>query len=517
MPAARPDRPFPAGSLAGHLVRSVARPLLVAGIVGATLLAVAPGRASALEPPRPLPGHRAQFVTETDERPWRDCLWASAAMLLDKWTNGDVRVTHQRLRRLSGDREGGSSLEDLRVAFRRLGFTVTLDGDGNATMAWGTLLARLRSGGGAVVLGDYGDLPRWYGRWDTRFWRGKGTSGNDNHAVYVERYDARRGVVWLMDPLGRGDYAGEWLPIWALHRYAWFKGGRVQAVATPTARPAPFAGVRVGHGSVALSASAVTATWPLRAPRRWQFRGADVHPSVDVAPDPVLAAALTAAAGATTDYGPPPEPARAWMRDRSLQASAALPATPGAWTAELRLTDRRLGRTVARSTPVTAFVPGPRRATVRLQPEEDAPAAGGIVAVDVRLANGGDEAWGVPLRTEATERTRRPRPTRVVATWLRLDTTHEPRREDGPDPATARAADPDRFEVELGRVSLDPGRSTRLGVDLVVPGTPGRWALVVDLVNDLDGSYAALGSRPGVALFDVQAPANGLEDDPARE
>ena len=42
--------------------------------------------------------------------------------------------------------------------------------------------------GGAVVLGDYGKLPRWFGRWDRPFWNGKGKT--DNHAVYVERYDA---------------------------------------------------------------------------------------------------------------------------------------------------------------------------------------------------------------------------------------------------------------------------------------------------------------------------------------
>ena len=62
----------------------------------------------ALEPPRPLPGYHPRFVTETDERPMIDCLWASGAMLLDKWTNGDIHPTHQRLRALSGDAPGGS-------------------------------------------------------------------------------------------------------------------------------------------------------------------------------------------------------------------------------------------------------------------------------------------------------------------------------------------------------------------------------------------------------------------------
>ena len=123
-------------------------------------------------------------------------------MLLDKWTNGDVRVTHGKLRQLSGDR-GGSSFGDLQVAFGKLGFEVPLDASGDSTLTWGALLGRLRNGAGAVVLGDYGDMPSWHARWDRSFWRNKGTK--DNHAIYVERYDRKRGRVWMMDPLARGD------------------------------------------------------------------------------------------------------------------------------------------------------------------------------------------------------------------------------------------------------------------------------------------------------------------------
>ena len=67
-----------------------ARALAAACLVVATWLSVMPAPAAALEPPRPIPGYRPAFVTETDTRPWTDCLWASGAMLLDKWTSGAI-------------------------------------------------------------------------------------------------------------------------------------------------------------------------------------------------------------------------------------------------------------------------------------------------------------------------------------------------------------------------------------------------------------------------------------------
>ena len=260
-----------------------ARSLATACLVLVTLLGVAPRPAAALEPPRPLPGYRPEFVTETDTRPWVDCLWASAAMLLDKWTNGDVRVTHGKLRRLSGDR-GGSSFEDLQVAFRKLGFDLPLDASGDSTLTWGQLLGRLRKGAGrgrAGRLRRHAPLVRPVG---SRFWRKTGKK--DNHAVYVERYDRKRGRVWLMDPLARGDWKGEWISVSALRRFAWFKRGRVAAVTTPTAAPAPFAGVVAGQPKVGLSDAAVTATWRLRTPQGWAWPGGDIHVSIAPAAGP---------------------------------------------------------------------------------------------------------------------------------------------------------------------------------------------------------------------------------------
>src|SRR5262245_54748167 len=135
-----------------------ARSIVAACLALASLLAIPATPAAALQPPQPLPETRATFVTQTDERPWTDCLWASAAMLLDKWTNGDVIRTHQQLRALSGDRRGGSGFEELHDAFAKLGFRVPdrRVGDG---LTWGQLLGKLKRAAGAIVLGDYGQLP----------------------------------------------------------------------------------------------------------------------------------------------------------------------------------------------------------------------------------------------------------------------------------------------------------------------------------------------------------------------
>jgi hypothetical protein len=501
---------------------------VVACLALVLLVGLAPGRANALEPPRPLPGHRPVFVTETDTRPWVDCLWASASMLLDKWSNGDVRISHGRLRRLSGDLHGGSSLEDLQVALRRLGYRIALDANGHSTLTWGGLLSRLRRGAGAVVMGDYGDLPRWYGRWDARFWRSKGKKKNDDHAMYVERYDARRGRVWVMDPLGRGDYHGEWMSIGNLYRFAWFSGGRVQAVTTPTAKAAPYKGVRVGAVRFERSASAVTAVWPLEAPRRWRFPGADARVSISPAGDALAAAAMTAAAAVTA--GAAAAPARPVVRwsGQALRVSTALPERPGAYLVALGATDRRFGRRVAGSGPVAAFVPGPRRATVYLHsaapaqpaggnlpawpegneggtPSRAAPQqpAGGSMPVWITVTNSGSATW-VDAAKRSPERREPPRATRAVATWIRLD-ADAPGAGDG-GRASVAAGDA-RLTTVLGELALAAGGSATITADIPVPGTAGRWVLVIDIVDDLDGSFAALGSRPAVGLYEVVGPS----------
>ncbi len=486
-----------------------ARTLAAACLVLVTLFGVAPRPAAALEPPRPLPDHRPEFVTETDTRPWVDCLWASAAMLLDKWTNGDVKVTHGKLRRLSDDR-GGSSLEDLQVAFRKLGFDVPLDASGDSTLTWRRLLGRLRNGAGAVVLGDYGDLPRWHARWDRSFWRKKGKK--DNHAVYVERYDRKRGRVWIMDPLARGDWQGEWISVSALRRFAWFKGSRVAAVTTPVAAPAPFAGVVPGQANVGLSDDAVTTTWKLRTPRDWSWRGGDVHVSIAPAADPIAAAIAAAEVDPRTTADPAPEAPVADVAGHTLRLSAALPTEPGAYVASLSLSDRRFGTTFVGSDPVGVFVPAARQAKLRLNVARKVLVAGDDVRINLSVANSGEDTWADTARPDGDQADVRARGTRVVATWVRLDSgtpgaaSAEPAADPAADAATAPAAAAVPPTIELRKVPLAPGALERIRETLLVPRDVGRWALVIDIVDDVVGSYAAIGSAPAVALFEVVAP-----------
>src|SRR3990172_3898291 len=123
---------------------------------GSLVLAVAffvtsmPSPALALDPPQPLPGYRPTFVTEREPGPWEDCVWAAASMLLDKWTNGRTTVDHERLRALSGDLDGGSSLVHVQRAFAKLGIAMTASPIAGDSITWDELLDRLGQGGGAT-------------------------------------------------------------------------------------------------------------------------------------------------------------------------------------------------------------------------------------------------------------------------------------------------------------------------------------------------------------------------------
>ena len=44
---------------------------------------------------------------------------------------------------------------------------------------------------------------------------------------------------------------------------------------------------------------------------------------------------------------------------------------------------------------------------------------------------------------------------------------------------------------------------------LLAPASPGAWALVVDIVDDVDGSFAALGSAPAVQVFELVVSPHG--------
>jgi hypothetical protein len=177
--------------------------------------------------------YRPAHVTETDERVWNDCTWASAAMWIDKLTGGKVKVDREALRAASGDKSGGSSLGDVvRGARKLLGLDLRAAHAEHLTV--NGLLDRLAAGGGAIVQGSYASLPSHLTRHDPGF-AAQGT-GNSGHAVYVGPLDRATGKVWWDDPLARAGGSGEWISVKDLKKFLWTDGhGRVSAMATPAA------------------------------------------------------------------------------------------------------------------------------------------------------------------------------------------------------------------------------------------------------------------------------------------
>ncbi len=490
------------------------RRALAAALTTIVLLTGAAGPAAALEPPRPLPGYRPAFVTETDTSPWQDCLWASGAMLLDKWTGGEVQLTRQKLRALSGDRQGGSTLAALQAAYAKVGITLRYSPNGGARITWSQLLSHLQKGAGAVLLGDDSKLPRWYGRWDVPFW--KATGEGDNHAVYIERYDRSRGRVWLMDPLGQGDWRGEWISVAALRKYAWTSGGALSVAVTPAAAAAPYAGVTVGSPAAGVTTTTVDIAWPVTSPQGWHFPGADVAATFTPAADPLTAAATEPIARPLAAADAPLAAPVASVTASTLHAAAPLPVEPGAYQATIVVTDRRFGRVVASSTGTAVYVPGPRSAALSVRAAETGAVAGMPIAVTVSVANTGELTWAEGLPTANSPMlVVMPRDTRLVARWVPVDVPSPA----GPaaDPATGGTPPPQApaipVPVELSRLRLAPGRLVRIDADVVAPSTAGTWALVVDVMDDIDGSFAALGSAPAVQVFQVAAAPvlDGLE------
>lgn len=163
------------------------------------------------------------FETETDvPSPWRDCSWASLSMLLDKWTKGHVIAHHAALRRASGDK-GGSGPPELQKAIfnypKTKGWLLSAP-----SLQWKGVVDLVNSGRALVLMGQYGAIRGYnkghYVRWDKRF----ALKAYSGHAVYVQR-DGPKGALkpgywWWMDPLGRGTYKGEWVPLNVIRSFA---------------------------------------------------------------------------------------------------------------------------------------------------------------------------------------------------------------------------------------------------------------------------------------------------------
>ena len=489
--------------LAGVLVASVAAP---------AALAYGPWLA---RPPAPSDHARTpHFVTETGPKKWDACAWAAAAMLLEHWTGEPVgRVA---LRVASRDLKGGAGLRDVaRGAAALMRLDVRYSPDGGDPMTWSQLLYRLANGGGAEVLGSYSNLPRWYQRWDRKF----AASGpkKSAHAVYVERYEPKRGRVWLMDPLGSGAYNGEWISVGALRKFVSERRGLVYAAATP--KPIPpvhLATVRFGQPRLTgpvIAGHPVTLSVPIdrrgkRPPRLAPLRVVTTWTRVDdsemdgpeVSP-PVTAQAPTTMASVSMSpvnslgalFGLPAAPvvparqpsfllgsakgtpltAAGW----ALSANVNVPTTPGRYRLTVTFHNaagRAIGaRSVRPFTPIIVSVGGPYRVHFA------APAAipfGGAQTVAIGLTNIGAAPWvqtRLPAAARSAGATTLSGP-RVVAEWVYADGS-----------STAAGS----FYLEL-----KPGASTIVNLPLSkVPS--GATGLRLDLVDPSGARVSDEGGR----------------------
>jgi murein DD-endopeptidase MepM/ murein hydrolase activator NlpD len=152
------------------------------------------------------------FTTQFDGSRYANsnCTMAAAAMLYEVQTGRSV--SGAQLRRWSGARTRGTGLLEIERAFRRGHQPVTTYED----FSWRRFLTEVRSGRSAVVMGWYGYLPDRY-----VLQKGFRTA----HSVFVLGYSAHafkgRGGFFVMDPLGRQGYGGQWWTRTALWRFGW--------------------------------------------------------------------------------------------------------------------------------------------------------------------------------------------------------------------------------------------------------------------------------------------------------
>jgi hypothetical protein len=166
---------------------------------------------------------RVDPISQLDRGPLQNvnCVMAAGAMLA-RLAYG-IETTGSDLRALQDDLDGGTSLDDLETAVWR-GWHAAFD-----TGALTTLQLRrvLYAGAGAVVIGNYGELPAGI-RLSATF--------TGSHAVYVDAFRAPTAdapaAYYVIDPLGNpaAGYRGGWWSADVLERFAAsFGGGLVDA------------------------------------------------------------------------------------------------------------------------------------------------------------------------------------------------------------------------------------------------------------------------------------------------
>ena len=159
-------------------------------------------------------GYRPVFQKQLnpyDPRGGLNCTCYSGAMAAQYHTCGDTYITGKRVRELTGDTSGGTTLVQVDYALNKKGINLATY-VGSYRLTWNQFTAKLNSGMGAIVQGGYNAI------YKTRFSGSETFTGN--HAIYVN-------PGWIgMDPLADGrragiyKYHGEKYPAWLIKNFA---------------------------------------------------------------------------------------------------------------------------------------------------------------------------------------------------------------------------------------------------------------------------------------------------------
>lgn len=105
------------------------------------------------------PRHDTQF----EPRTWSsglDCNMAAAADVARFWSLGGIDHKHDWYRALSGDKEGGTNIDQAHDVLERAGVQVQAVYDGSDGQSWDDVARELSAGHMIISHGDYGSVPR---------------------------------------------------------------------------------------------------------------------------------------------------------------------------------------------------------------------------------------------------------------------------------------------------------------------------------------------------------------------
>jgi hypothetical protein len=165
-------------------------------------------------------------------------------MMLDVWSQGDIRLKHQDLaREAAGNRTyPGIATAAARLANVEVRFSEAFNANGTETVTWEELLDRLSRGGAASVVGFYSQLVGHRsiaGAELIRHDRNLANSTTVRHAMTVSNFQRAKKRIWLQDPMGRPPFRGEWIRPASLHAFVDKTSGEANARVTAAATPDP--------------------------------------------------------------------------------------------------------------------------------------------------------------------------------------------------------------------------------------------------------------------------------------